>query len=97
MTKKKVIVSWDHNIFDGESRQLPNRNKLYSQIYDLPHIGASWSVLFEFNPAPMDQGNESKATVRFLVESAPHYILSKGFKFHFYDGPRKIGYCEIVE
>lgn len=97
MEKKIVIVVWDKEIFDGELRLLPNSNKIYSQIYDVPEKGSSWSLVFEFDETPRIQGYKSKGKVHFLTKDGPHDILKNGFRFDFLDGPRVIGHCEILE
>ena len=97
MEKKTVVVVWDKEIFDGEIRLLPNSNKLYSQIYDVPKNGSSWSLVFEFEETPRIQGYKSNGTVHFLSNKAPVELLSDGFKFDFFDGAKKIGHCEIVD
>lgn len=94
---KDAIVRWDKNIFDGEKRLLPDKERLITQIYGIPEKNDSWSIVFEFKETPRMQGYKSKAKVRFLVDEAPHDILKKGFHFDFMDGPNRIGECEIVE
>jgi len=97
MEKKNVVIVWDKEIFDGEIRLLPNSNKVYSQIYDVPKKGESWSLVFEFEETPRIQGSKSKGKVHFLSKDGPHDILKNGFRFDFLDGPRVIGHCEILE
>jgi hypothetical protein len=97
MEKQRVIVSWDKDIFDGEIRLLPNVNKVYSQIYNVPEDGASWSLAFEFEETPRIQGYRSKGTVHFISEKAPSEILIHGFTFDFFDGSKKVGSCEVVK
>ena len=97
MRYKNVWISWDKHIFDGSQKLLPNSKVLYTQIYDTPDIGDAWSIVFEFEQTPKEQGYHSVARVRFLVQEAPHFILEDGFKFDFLDGKKKIGECIIVE
>jgi hypothetical protein len=93
---ENVLIVWDREAFDSEKRLLPNSNKLYTQIYGIPEKGKGWTLVFEFEETPRNQGYRSKAKVHFLVPEAPHDILKPGFKFDFWDGASKVGHCEIV-
>lgn len=93
---KFVEIKWDKNIFDGQERLLPNSNKLYSQIYDVPVAGDAWSLVFEFKETPRNQGYLTHGRVRPLSDSVDDSFLVDGLQFEFLDGPKPIGLCTIV-
>ncbi len=93
---KDVLVFWNKDVFDGEKKLLPNTSRLYTQIYDIPENGNSWSLVFNFEETPRVQGYKSKAKVGFLVDEAPLDVLKTGLKFDFLDGSHKLGVCEII-
>ncbi|CAA0255640.1 conserved hypothetical protein [Tenacibaculum maritimum] len=94
---KKVIISWDRVFFDGEKKLLPNVNRMFTQIYDVPIKGECWSLKFVFDETPRMQGYKSTARVSFLLDNAPHHLLIKGFKFDFLDKSQTIGSCKIID
>jgi hypothetical protein len=45
---------------------------------DMPRSTEGWSLACEFAPPPSQQGNPSRASVRFVVDAAPHDRLRPG-------------------
>lgn len=45
---------------------------------DRPTRDEGWSLVCRFAPAPREQGNPTKATVRFALEEAPQERLHAG-------------------
>lgn len=57
----------------------------------------AWSIVLEFDEAPLGQGNPSLARARFLVEKAPVDRLKPGRTFELYEGRKKVAVVEIIE
>ncbi|WHI47325.1 hypothetical protein QT397_14300 [Microbulbifer sp. MKSA007] len=57
----------------------------------------AWSMLLEFDKAPVKQGNPSLGTASFLVEDAPHERLQQGTIFELYEGPTRVAEVKILE
>lgn len=91
---KSVIIKWNKEIFDGEKRLLPDACKLFS--YTKLEDGNAWTVVFNFNNSPRNQGYISKGEVDFVADKAPKEILVAGFTFEIFDGPNSIASCEII-
>lgn len=57
-----------------------------------------WSVVLEFEVPPPEQVSDvSRATVRFLVEAAPHDRLQPGVRFSLYEGNAKVADVEVLD
>lgn len=57
-----------------------------------------WSIVLEFDVPPPEQGSDvSRATVRFLVEDAPHDRLRHGVRFSLYEGNAKVADVEVLD
>jgi hypothetical protein len=44
----------------------------------VPTADEGWSLAYEFDRAPADQGNPSQARVHFVMPAAPHHELRAG-------------------
>lgn len=92
---KSGLIEWDKSVYDGTKRLLPKGTKFFT--YLILEDKTSWSLVLEFEAPPILQGYISEAKVYFLVEDAPTELLKEGFSFDVFDGPNKVGRCEIVE
>ena len=88
------IIRWDPEVFAPEKRSLPSALTLHTQLHQ---PDAAWSVVFSMKTPPVEQGLETFVDeVRFLVDDAPHYLLSAGSRFPYFDGGNIIGECEVL-
>lgn len=55
----------------------------------------AWSLVVDFE-SPLDEAGVMDATVRFLVEDAPHYLLHPGSHFELYEGLKLVAIGEII-
>jgi hypothetical protein len=45
----------------------------------------AWSIVCQFEIPPSEQGNPSRAIVRFLMPEAPHQLLIPGARLHLFE------------
>lgn len=56
-----------------------------------------WSMVCRFEKPPVEQGNPSRAYVRFLLKKAPHKLLQTGAKFQLFErATQKFAVIEIL-
>ncbi len=50
----------------------------------------AWSIVLDFDLPPVQQGNPSRGTASFLMETAPQDRLYRGATFELCEGRRKV-------
>lgn len=99
MTDHLGIVSWAHAKSNGHLG-LPHSLR-YVGIGRFDSDGPEWpdgayNVVCTFSEPPSEHGSPGEATVRFLVEDAPHERLAAGARFRLYEGPHEVAWVEIL-
>jgi hypothetical protein len=98
MMKKKVevIVTW----LNEKALHLPSGLQYITVAKFESDIDTwekeAWSIVLEFQEAPIKQGNPSKGTAHFLAENAPLERLGSGLLFEMYEGRVKIAEVKIL-
>jgi hypothetical protein len=50
-----------------------------------PSSDQGWSLIFDFEQSPVEQGTPSLALIRFLADEAPHEYLWPGARLQLFD------------
>lgn len=97
--KREASVTWvSHQ--DGGRDALPDGNR-YVTIARFPEDGpqwpdGAWSVVLDFDVAPVDQGSPSRGSASFLMDTAPQDRLRSGARFELCEGRRKVADVRIL-
>jgi len=63
-----------------------------------PVVDEGWSLVYEFDHAPSEQGSPSLARVGFLMEAAPHTALAAGARLQLHErGTQQYALVEILD
>ena len=95
------VESWEASIAwsaEMQQRGLPRFDHSIDPAWfegDEPPTDEGWSLSYEFEPVPADQGNPSRAFVRFAMPDAPHARLSAGARLWLFE--RSTSQYAIVE
>lgn len=91
MPRAKAFISWIPERDGGRER--PPDGPTYSTIVrfedDPEWPSQAWSLVVEFQRV-LGGGRYVEATVRFLIDQAPHEQLRQGNHFELYEGDRKV-------
>ncbi len=71
-------------------RGLPSFERITDPAWfweDPPRSTQGWSLACEFTAPPSEQGNPSRATVRFVMDAAPHERLRPGALLRMFERP----------
>jgi len=61
---------------------------------DQPRTREGWSLRCAFEPSPREQGNPSRARVRFTMDAAPHDRLRPGVTLRLFE-PTSLQYATV--
>jgi hypothetical protein len=62
-----------------------------------PWTHDAWSLICRFDPSPRDQGNPSRARVRFLFLAAPDSWLRPGSTLWLWEGPLHLATISVLD
>lgn len=95
-----VCIHWKP-VAEGGKKTLPQNGIYYVITEPLPHTSAlpcSWSLVIQiFQSDDNTQHTRlSLAEAHFLMDHAPHTLLTTGFLVNIYEGPHLVGYVEVL-
>lgn len=91
--KKPILIEWEREYFIAQSKDLPDTNRLYTQLYTSNGV---WTLIIDFETPPKQQVFLSIGFCHLLIIDAP-INLKGGDTFPFWDGATKIGECLLME
>lgn len=95
-----VRVTWKTDVTAGKTT-LPPAGKRFTAVSRFPEDEAEWAtmggwtVVFEFDEPPAEQGNPSAGRAHFLRQEAPHDRLQRAGAFDLYALTKHVGRVEV--
>jgi hypothetical protein len=93
----RARVTWSN---EQVALGLPRTSRVVDPAWFIPSQGGEegWSLVCDFDPAPVDQGNPSLASVHFMVDGAPVQRLQPGVTLRILErATQKFARIEILE